>query len=240
MNKTDNNYMNGKQKRLQDLLSSICCKFEEYTDPPYDIQDLLHKINSLRIDLDPTTFKKKKQDKRNALLRKVIPQSTDPKIHNILNKLNKAIADLTWKRDSHQFYSKSENLGAAYRKFNLHCQIIGPRGDLVRTSEFMLGIFMLAPWTLYKDHSHLAPELYLNLSEKSSWRFNFGDWQDLRAGSVVWNPSKQIHATKVLEKPFLAVFVWLKDINCLCKVEYSKDHTEIEKELLRQRLMQND
>ena len=79
-----------------------------------------------------------------------------------------------------------------------------------------------------------APELYLNLSNKSDWRFNFGPWQRFGAGSLIWNPSNQIHATMVSERPFLSIFAWLGHVNCLCEVHQSEDHNQIEEKLLQE------
>ena len=93
---------------------------------------------------------------------------------------------------------------------------------------------MLGPWTLYKDHSHIAPELYINLSSKSDWRFDFGPWCRFGAGTLVWNSENQVHATLVSEMPFLSIFAWLNEVNCLCKIHHVSDHRQIENQLLLQ------
>ena len=90
---------------------------------------------------------------------------------------------------------------------------------------------MLGPRTLYRDHNHEAPELYVNLSERSGWRFGKRDWKDYPSGSLIWNASGAPHATRVYEQPFISVFVWLENVNSRCNLVHCDDWEEIEHEL---------
>ncbi len=119
--------------------------------------------------------------------------------------------DLVWREDNAQFYPLGADLGEGYKKCNLHSLLIGRDACGHHHPDFSLGIFMLGPRTLYRDHNHDAPELYLNLSEKSGWRFGTRDWQDYPAGSLIWNAAGDPHATRVYDQPFISVFVWLEN-----------------------------
>ena len=90
---------------------------------------------------------------------------------------------------------------------------------------------MLGPYTLYRDHEHDAPELYLNLSKRSGWRLKSDDWQDYPAGSLIWNAAREPHATRVYDHPFLSVFAWLENVNSPCRVIPRDDWGDIEREL---------
>ena len=39
------------------------------------------------------------------------------------------------------------------------------------SEELRLGLFLLEPNIFYKDHKHEAPELYINLTNGTEWRF---------------------------------------------------------------------
>ena len=108
-------------------------------------------------------------------------------------------------------------------------QAIGGCG--YRHPNFSMGIFMLGPRTLYRDHNHPAPELYLNLSEKSGWRLGANEWRDYKAGSVIWIPSGASHATRVYDQPFISIWCWLEKVNSICKLVHFDDWAEIEHDL---------
>jgi hypothetical protein len=40
--------------------------------------------------------------------------------------------------------------------------------------DFDLGLFLIAPHVLYRDHHHAAPELYAPLTGPHGWRFGPG------------------------------------------------------------------
>jgi len=221
----------GKQKRLQKLLNSICLQFENFRTESSSADLLLNKIYTLDSCQNIPSESSKNQPIHEKMVRNAIDQSKDQKVAEIIKNLEACITDLTWREDKFEFYPQGSNLGARYCESNLHTQIIGPKGSLIQTKDLMVGLFTLGSWTLYRDHHHEAPELYLNLSEKSAWRFNFGEWQNHCAGSLIWNPGMQTHATICYEKPFLAIFAWLESINSVCEVVASDDHLLIEEQL---------
>ena len=224
---------NGKQKRLQELVWSIRSKLEELGNGSHGSRALIQKIDNLNTNQTPTPQSPNIQSRYEKTLCSALAEATDPSISNIVRNIRVCLKDLNWREDRSEFYPTGSNLGKRYIESNLHTQLIGPSGCVAKSTEFMLGVFTLGPWTLYKDHSHIAPELYLNLSNKSDWRFDFGTWQRFGAGSLIWNPSNQVHATLVSEMPFLSIFAWLGQVKCLCKIHYSEDQIQIEKRLLQ-------
>ena len=226
-----NHNSNGKQKRLQMLVGSIRSKLEELGNGSRENKVLIQKIDNVDINQTALSQIPNILSEHEELLRTALDEATDPSILSIVSDIKKCLGDVTWKQDRSEFYPTGSEVGKRYIESNLHAQLIGPDGSVAKSKDFMLGVFILGPWTLYKDHSHIAPEFYLNLSNKSDWRFNFGPWQRYGAGSLIWNPSKQVHATMVSEKPFLSIFAWLGHVDCFCEVHQSHDHIQIEQQL---------
>ncbi|TDQ83859.1 dimethlysulfoniopropionate lyase [Dongia mobilis] len=101
--------------------------------------------------------------------------------------------------------------------------------------DFDLGLFLIAPFTLYRDHRHKAPELYLPLTGPSLWRFGLEDsWQKREAGEPVWNPPFALHATRVEAVPFLCLYGWSRDVHFPAGVAPAGDWREIEAQLAQQ------
>lgn len=95
--------------------------------------------------------------------------------------------------------------------------------------DFDLGLFLIAPHTLYRDHRHKAAELYLPLSGPSWWRFGTADsWQPRESGEPVWNAPFAPHATRVEEAPFLCLYSWSRDVAFPAQVIPAGDWQEIE------------
>jgi hypothetical protein len=98
--------------------------------------------------------------------------------------------------------------------------------------DFDLGIFLIKPRTLYRDHRHPAPELYVPLTGPHGWRFGTTDpWKSLPANVPVWNEPDRIHATLVNENPFLAIYAWTRDVHHPAIVVPATDWAEIEARL---------
>ena len=150
----------------------------------------------------------------------------------IVKRKDTAAAWLVWHEDNSKYYQPGANLGPGYSKCNLHTLLIGPNSCGYQNDDFLLGLFMLGPRTLYRDHKHDAPELYLNLTDQSGWRFKSGEWQDYPAGSFIWNAPGERHAARVYEQPFISVFAWLENVNSPCQVIHFDDWEKIEKALL--------
>ncbi len=95
--------------------------------------------------------------------------------------------------------------------------------------DFDMGLFLIAPHTLYRDHNHAAPELYAPLTGPHGWRFGPETPMEVRpAHRPVWNPSFHPHLTKVGAVPFLCLFVWTRDVDAVAQVLPADDWPELE------------
>jgi len=92
-----------------------------------------------------------------------------------------------------------------------HAQLIGPTGCFPG-EDFLLGLLVLGPGFHYLDHHHPAPELYWPLTGPSRWKQGAGGFEERAAGETIWHRPHVIHATKTLEAPLLAVWVWTRDV----------------------------
>jgi len=169
---------------------------------------------------------------RAGLLDQSVASINEPALQPLAEQIRLARNGLTWRVDYGLFYPEEADVGQAYRDSNMHTEFIGPNGCVFHDDNFSLGLFMLAPRTLYRDHDHAAPELYFNLTGPCGWRFDKGIWQDFGAGSLIWNPEGLAHAMRSYEQPFLSVYSWTSNVNSLCRVVPADDWQEIEAQLV--------
>ena len=227
------NVMADKQRRIQELIKSIISYLRTHRGAMRGVDLTLQKLTA--VDLSDENFidAPPQGTRHDEVLKKAIAGIAIPELQEIAICLKAAKDDLVWREDNALFYPPGADLGEGYKKCNLHTLLIGPDACGHRHPDFSLGIFMLGPRTLYRDHNHDAPELYLNLSEKSGWRFGTRDWQDFPAGSLIWNAAGETHATRVYDEPFISVFVWLENVHSPCNVINSDDWPKIEKDLAK-------
>ncbi len=137
--------------------------------------------------------------------------SEDESLANVGLAIHEAADSLAWKVDDGLYYSSEAPISDGYRHGNMHTVLA--EGD-----DFAMGLFLLIPEVDYLDHRHKAPEFYLNLTGPSLWRFDFGAWEEMPAGSTVWNVPGQVHATRTAQASWLSFWAWLRDIDELCEV----------------------
>lgn len=104
-------------------------------------------------------------------------------------------------------------IGEGFATGHSYAALIGREG-CIPAEDFELGLFLIAPNVLYRDHKHAAPELYAPLTGPHGWRFSPGaplEWRD--AHQPVWNEAFQHHATRVGPVPFLCIFGWTRDVD---------------------------
>lgn len=167
-----------------------------------------------------------------GLLDQAISAIDDTQFSALKAALIAAKDQLHWQVDDGGYYANGADVGEGYKAGNMHTLLIGPEHAPVMSDQYLLGLFLLAPWTLYRDHKHRAPELYVTLTGPTGWRFEVGDWEEHEAGSRLFNPSNVTHATRVDETPFLALFAWeLGDSSSICSVVEASDWVKIEKQL---------
>lgn len=106
-----------------------------------------------------------------------------------------------------------DRIGPFFAKGHAFVSILGEASPFA-ASDFELGLFLIAPGVLYRDHRHPAPELYAPLTGPHGWRFGPGKpLMSKPAHDPVWNPAHQPHLTRVGSVPFLCLFVWTRDVN---------------------------
>jgi len=121
-----------------------------------------------------------------------------------------------------------EEIGQAFLTGHAYATLVGAEGA-IPAEEFDLGVFLIAPHVLYRDHAHPAPELYAPLTGPHGWRFGPGTPLIVKpAHEPVWNEPDAPHMTKVGPVPFLCIFGWTKDVDLPARVLPAGDWTELE------------
>lgn len=90
-----------------------------------------------------------------------------------------------------------------------------------------LGLFLIAPRTLYRDRAHAAPELYAPLTGPHRWR-SAPDTPFTEGSAPVWNPPHRPHALLTGDVPFLCLYGWTRDINEPAYIVPAKDWAQYE------------
>ncbi|MEI2805782.1 dimethylsulfonioproprionate lyase family protein [Albidovulum sp.] len=121
-----------------------------------------------------------------------------------------------------------DEIGEAFRTGHAFASLIG-EGAAIPAEEFDLGLFLVAPHVLYRDHAHPAPELYAPLTGPHGWRFGPGTPLIVKgAHEPVWNLPEAPHLTKVGPVPFLCIFGWTRDTGHPARVIPAADWAELE------------
>jgi hypothetical protein len=121
-----------------------------------------------------------------------------------------------------------QDIGDDFATSHAFCSVLGETGPL-QTRDFDLGLFLIAPHVLYRDHCHAAPELYAPLTGPHGWRFRPGAPLVVKqAHEPVWNEPLRPHLTKVGSVPFLALYCWTRDNDKPARVLPASDWTELE------------
>jgi hypothetical protein len=124
-------------------------------------------------------------------------------------------------------YPRAE-IGEAFAAGHAFASLVGGGAPLA-ADDFDLGLFLIAPHVLYRDHCHKAPELYAPLTGPHGWRF--GPQTPLvvkPAHDPVWNDPYRPHLTKVGPVPFLALFGWTRDVTEAATVIPASDWAGLE------------
>lgn len=98
------------------------------------------------------------------------------------------------------------DIGAAFASGHAYASILG-EDAAIPAIDWDMGIFLIAPHMLYRDHSHQAPELYAPLTGPHGWRS--GPEKPLvitPAHRTVWSDPFVPHLTKVGPVPFLSLY----------------------------------
>ncbi len=216
---------------IVNLFKQIKLHMEARVARDHGIGEVLDRLNRTLLTCESTIYRGSQQIVHKDVLDHAIQIIPDGELRQVASALEAAKDHLHWRVDRGIFYPRDEDVGDGYRHGNMHCELIGPDTGVFPAEDFTLGLFLLTPRVLYRDHNHRAPELYITLTGPSGWRFNQGQWRDFDAGSVVWNASHAIHATRVYDQPFLAIYSWTKDVHETCSVVPATDWAIIERRL---------
>lgn len=150
-------------------------------------------------------------------------------LHTSHPALAAAIADaaplLHWA--AYDAYPRDE-IGAAFADGHAFASLLGEAAP-IPAQDFDLGLFLIAPGLLYRDHAHAAPELYAPLTGPHGWRFGPGRPLVLKpAHQPVWNLPERPHLTKVGALPFLCLFAWTREVNSPARVIPADDWPALE------------
>jgi Dimethlysulfonioproprionate lyase len=119
-------------------------------------------------------------------------------------------------------------IGTDFPQNHAFTSILGTDAPIC-ADNFDLGLFLIAPHVLYRDHKHLAPELYAPITGPHGWRFGpDAPLHILPAHQPIWNEPNAPHLTKVGPVPFLCVFAWTRDANAIAEVVPAIDWAALE------------
>ena len=119
----------------------------------------------------------------------------------LLELLKPVMTYLPWKYNYEEREDKP-NLGARIG----WAELIGPEAPY-RTSEYCLGFTLIAPDTIYPEHSHPATELYHVLSGDAYWTLD-GNKRKRIPGELILHPSLHKHQMETEEETLLALYLW--------------------------------
>lgn len=225
-----------RQERIHALVHAIVQFLQCNRKGSLGARRVLQKLEALDLSAGAVAKVTPHDTRHSQVLAEAIKDITAPALQDIASSLKAARHDLAWREDNAEYYAPGADLGDGYKNCNLHSLLIGPDACGFEAQDFCMGLFMLGPQTLYRDHAHDAPELYVNLSPRSGWRLASIDWRDYNAGSIIWNGPGDPHATRTYDRPFLSIFVWVENIDSICQIVPFPDWEEIESNLWRNTL----
>lgn len=201
---------------------------------PLQHRELVAIRRRLRERLRPaalTAWKADDQRKQRAELLPALALAQRQGAGSIVAALQDAMGYLDWV--SYDSYP-ARDIGPRFPREHLFTSLISPV-DPGWSHDFDCGLFWIAPHTLYRDHHHPAPELYLPLTGPSLWRFGTDrPWKEHQAGELVWNAANVVHATLVQTAPLLCLYAWTANVDAPAQVVRAQDWQEIEADLARQ------
>ncbi|MEZ5911888.1 MAG: dimethylsulfonioproprionate lyase family protein [Paracoccaceae bacterium] len=122
------------------------------------------------------------------------------------------------------------DIGPDFPRAHAFASLVGVEPDAaIAAQDFDLGLFLIAPHVLYRDHCHAAPELYAPLTGPHGWRFApDAPLALLPAHQPIWNEPHAPHLTKVGPTPFLCIYAWTRDAEAPAAIVPARDWPELE------------
>jgi len=123
---------------------------------------------------------------------------------------------------------EARDIGPVFLAGHAYAPLIGPDAPFP-WSEAELGLFLIAPHVLYRDHAHAAAELYAPLTGPHGWRFGPDRPLTLKpAHAPIWNDPDRPHLIKAGPVPFLCLYGWLSDLTAPARVLPATDWDALE------------
>ena len=140
--------------------------------------------------------------------------------HPLAQAIGAALPHLHW--TTYDAYPRHD-IGEEFADGHAFASLVG-EGAFRHGEDFDLGLFVIGPDILYRDHHHAAAELYAPLTGPHDWRFlPDRTFSSKPAHEPVWNEPWAPHATRTGETPFLCIFGWTRDVNIPAKVIFPEE-----------------
>ena len=202
---------------IKKLVIEIINFFEQNVTHAHE-RSVVEQLKSVALRHENFVSLKVKKIPKERALKNALSTISDSSLKNIRECIYKAYSEIQWNIDSGLFYEKDSGIGQQYLNGNMHTEFIGPENGAFKSDELRLGLFLLEPNIFYQDHKHEAPELYLNLTNCTEWRFEGMPWQEKDSGSIIYNEPFRVHAMKTNKLPFLSVWCWPNNSKKKCIV----------------------
>ena len=202
---------------LQKLVIEIINFFDQNVKNASE-RDVVDRLKTVSLRHENFVSLKVKKIPKERALEKALSTISGSSLKNIRGCIYKAYSEIQWNIDSGLFYEKDSGIGQQYLNGNMHAEFVGPENGAFKSDELRLGLFLLEPNIFYPDHKHEAPELYLNLTKGTEWRFEGMSWQEKDSGSIIYNEPFCVHAMKTNRLPFLSVWCWPNNSTKKCIV----------------------
>ena len=200
---------------IKNLVLEIINFLDEHKSNKNEIV-IFNKLKTLSLEESQFQNFKGNNPPKEQSLHKALEIIVQEPLQNLKEKIHLALEQLKWNVDNGSFYNKNSDVGNDYLNGNMNTELIGPRFGHFKSEELRLGLFLLEPNIFYKDHKHEAPELYINLTNGTEWRFGNSGWQFQEPGSIIYNEPFKEHAMRVNENPFLSIWCWPKNSSSEC------------------------
>ncbi|MGK0271140.1 MAG: mannose-6-phosphate isomerase-like protein (cupin superfamily) [Cocleimonas sp.] len=209
-----------KIKAYQSFIHNAALEYKKYPSAvaqttfdllsTFDITNLLinKKVNRSGIDLNDVDSKNKisfsidSHGFINELLKGFLNNNDNPLLHD----LNNCYESLAWRP------SGFGRLPAEITNHVAVVEIIGPSG-MIEDSRFRFGLLLQDPEIHYAKHQHAAEELYLVLHGEAAWAVDDNEPSIRGVGEFIHHAENQPHQMKTKDKPLLAMWTWLGDID---------------------------
>ncbi len=204
-----------KVKLVRSLIAQIKYFLETKTTT-IEQKEIFELISLIQLDENNINNQKPKKPQKKEAILNALNSIKDSNLMQIREYILLALNHLQWNVDAEEFYGKTSGIGKDYLTGNMNTELIGPKTGFFVSNQLRLGLFLLEPNIFYKDHMHAAPELYLNLTGGTQWRFEHTNWTEKSPDSIIYNPPFRTHAMKVGDIPFLSVWCWTHSFNSKC------------------------